>query len=356
MSYSKKRKTSLTSSGGGRGRVGRSGWGNTCEILERSTARLIWHWGQLKRGKPCGTLSMALQLAHGSWILVGSMPGDGAVGCCINWGGSICGSWHVGQTNSVRPGMTVRTILQPAQRTWQPAAGTEPSWAGGGGGGGAIGGGGNEGCPMGEIGDWWRCGGIEWWVEWWELGGNWIQFWKIESAWMWMRVWLTWGEFGGAAKGNKKVEGDLALYWWGFSSWRSMCKALLHTCLHPHARLECEQLDCSGPRIGEVASWGGWFRASHSHSSCTNFSKSRKNKILFIFGSDAFLSISKLQILLISSHFIFRCSINFLWLISIYFNKFIFKVWIYLAWIISATTTILLKISMIKTVYSTSAM
>lgn len=159
----KRIRTSLTSSGGG-GR--RAGGGKSCPNLERSTARLMWHWGQLKRDNPWGTLRIALQLAHGSWILVGSMPWAGAFLSCwawtwawawverINSGGSICGNWHVGHTNSVKPGSTVSTTLQPAQRTWHPAAGTAPTWAdwgSGGGGEGAIGGVGNDGCPI------WRC-------------------------------------------------------------------------------------------------------------------------------------------------------------------------------------------------------
>lgn len=42
--------------------------------LERSTARSTSHWGQRKRARPWGTLRMALQRAHGSWIFVGSTP------------------------------------------------------------------------------------------------------------------------------------------------------------------------------------------------------------------------------------------------------------------------------------------
>lgn len=86
---------------------------------------------------------MALQLAHGSWILLGSMPWAGTCdGGRINSGGNIWGNWHVGQTNSVTPGPTVNIIRQPAHRTWQPPVTAELRKAGGpgrGGGGGASG-------------------------------------------------------------------------------------------------------------------------------------------------------------------------------------------------------------------------
>lgn len=122
--------TSLTSSRdssgsipGGRGKgtgAGEKYWWS----LVRSTARSTPHCGQLKRDRPCGTLSMALHRAQGSWIFVGSMPcAWGAPRrpppTAISSGGSICGSWHLGQLNSVIPGATVRIQWHPAHRTWQ---------------------------------------------------------------------------------------------------------------------------------------------------------------------------------------------------------------------------------------------
>lgn len=102
-----------------------------------------------------------MQLAQGSWILVGSMPcagaeeaggagsGDVVVAVAV-WsalggmssGGSICGIRQVGQANSVSPGATARIMRQPAQRT---------RISDGGGGGGRGGGGvGTDGCVISE--------------------------------------------------------------------------------------------------------------------------------------------------------------------------------------------------------------
>lgn len=141
--------TSLTSSGGGsRGRRGEK----NCWSFDTSTARSTWHWGHRNLARPWGTLRMALQLAQGSWIFVGSTPwaapwggsGGGTVpllGPCggsgawagarvISSGGSICGNWHVSHENSVAS--TVRILPQPAQRTCTPPPVPPPLLDGGG--------------------------------------------------------------------------------------------------------------------------------------------------------------------------------------------------------------------------------
>lgn len=152
------KQTSLTSSAGG---AGRGGGGKNCLTLDISTASSTAHCGQENLTSPWGTFKIALQLAQGNCIFVGSIPRAGTcdeaafmwvglvllvvllevvllgtlppVDAGMSSGGSICGRLHVPQMNSVRPGPTVKMMWHPAQRTCTPTFG-----GGGGGTGGCV--------------------------------------------------------------------------------------------------------------------------------------------------------------------------------------------------------------------------